>query len=197
MRMSSSLSGHFKLTIVHILAIAETISIVSLVWERETPCPHLRALISTMERGEECFVASGFKGQLDDGCVYVGLRNVVRQAYTYVEKMLENERAFGFGFEIGLAHLFYSISHLRKFVGTLSPSHKPRLDDISLDVRGQSFGELKIRILVKWNARLTQGPVTSIQLQVSGLRVVFLIGRSINSGIQTKYVRQGISMGVL
>jgi hypothetical protein len=110
MKMSSSLSGHFKLTIVHIFAIAETISIVLLVWERETPCPHLRALISTMERGEECFVTSSFKGQLDDGCVYVGMRNMVRQAYTYVEKMLENERTFGFSFEIGLAHLFHSIS---------------------------------------------------------------------------------------
>jgi hypothetical protein len=59
------------------------------------------------------------------------------------------------------------------------------VDDISLDVRSQSFGELKVRILVKWNARLTQGPVTSIRLQASGLRVVFLIRRSINSGIQT------------
>ena len=59
------------------------------------------------------------------------------------------------------------------------------MDDISLDIRGQSFGELEVRILVKWNARLTQRPVTSIRLQISGLRVEFLIRRSINSGIQT------------
>jgi hypothetical protein len=59
--------------------------------------------------------------------VYVGLRNVIRQAYTYVEKMLENERTAGFSFGIGLAHLFYSISHTRKFEGILSPSRTPHL----------------------------------------------------------------------